>query len=95
MEFRATGTLRGKRVFVTWADGSFVDGDPEAVDYFEGLAQGFEGKRLAIPTVFSSYEDHLRKPLAVVALFDYGFDSPPEYSGDVPTWEETPEGAIS
>lgn len=94
MAFTATGPLLGQEVSVTWDDGE-LEGDPAAVQYLRGLARGYEGKRLGIPTAFASYENHLSKPLAVLALFELAFDGPVEYSGDVPTYEETPEGAIS
>lgn len=95
MAFTATGPLLGQEeVSVTWDDGE-LEGDGFAVDYMRGLAKGFEGKALSIPTVFTSYENHLSKPLAVLALFEFAFRGRAKYSGDVPTYEETPEGAIS
>lgn len=94
MAFTATGRLLGQEVSVTWDDGE-LDGDPAAVDYLQGFARGYEGQRLSIPTVFSSYENHLSKPLAVLALFELAFEGRARYSGNVPTYQGTPEGTIA
>jgi len=91
--FAITGLRGGKRVTVSWTDGTLT-GDAETIAWLKRLAAMFEGKMQGQPGGPYTYTDHLASPytarVMMLSVFERGTTS---QSGHLPLLD-IPDGAI-
>jgi hypothetical protein len=90
--FTIKGKIRGKEYTVIYNNG--FNGDKMPIDLAKSVAAAMEGMPVGAALQYTN-SNHLADPLsAYIIMTEHVFDRGAIISGDIPTVDEVPEGAI-